>query len=71
MVKVVAPTFSVLMRFSITVQWICIKFGVLIDANSACCHLILGDWSSFSFGVENVLVARFDPPFKCTVNQKL
>ena len=47
------------------------KLGVVIEANSACCILFLGDWSSFSFGVENVLVARFDPPLKCTLKQKL
>ena len=57
--------------FSITVQGICMKFGVVIEPNSACFILLLGDWSSSSFGVENVLVSTFVHPFKSTANKKL
>ena len=59
------------LHFSITVQRICMKFGVVIEPNSACFSLLLGDYSFFSFGVENALVSRFVPPFKCTVDKKL
>ena len=47
------------------------KFGVVIEPNSACFSLFLGDCSFFSFGVDNVLVSRFIFPFKCTVDKKL
>ena len=47
------------------------KFGVDIEPNSACFSLLLGDKTQFIFGVENVLVSRFVPPFKCTVDKKL
>ena len=47
------------------------KFGVVIEPNSACFSLLLGDYSFFSFGVNNVLVSRFVSPFKCTVDKKL
>ena len=33
--------------------------------------LVLCHWSSFGFGIGNVLVSRFVSPFKCTVNTKL
>ena len=59
------------LHFSIIVQWICVKFGVVIEPNSACFSLLLGDWSFFSFGVDSVLVSRFVSPFKCTVDKKL
>ena len=57
--------------FSITVQQICMKIGVGITPNGSCLSLVLCHWSSFSFGVENVLVSRFVSTFKCTVNTKL
>ena len=57
--------------FSITVQQICMKFGVDITPNSGCFSLVLCRWSSFGFGIENVLASRFVSPFKCTVNTKL
>ena len=47
------------------------KFGVVIEPNSACFSLLLGDYSFFSFGVKNALVSRFVSPFKCTVDKKL
>ena len=47
------------------------KFGVVIEPNSACLSLLLGDQSFFSFGVESALVSRFVSPFKCTVDKKL
>ena len=59
------------LHFSIIVQRICVKFGVVIEPSSACFSLLLGDWSFFSFGVDNVLVSRFVSPFKCTVDKKL
>ena len=55
--------------FSITVQWVYMKLGVGIAPNSRCLTLLLGHWNSFSFCVENVLVSRFIPPFKCTVDK--
>ena len=57
--------------FSITVQQICMKLGVEITPNNGCLSLVLCHWSSFGFGVENVLASRFVSPFKCTVNTKL
>ena len=47
------------------------KFSVVIEPNSTCFSLLLGDYTFFSFGVENVLVSRFVSPFKCTVDKKL
>ena len=47
------------------------KFGVVIEPNSGCFSLLLGDQSFFSFGVENALVSRFVLPFKCTVEKNL
>ena len=47
------------------------KFGVVIEHNSAFFSPLLGYWSFFSFGVDNVLVSRFVSPFKCTVNKAL
>ena len=55
----------------ITVQQICMKIVVDLTPNSGCLTLVLCHWSSFGFGVENVLVSRFVSPFKCTVNTKL
>ena len=49
--------------FSITIQQICMKFGVVITPNSGCLSLVLCHWSSFGFGIGNVLVSRFCPPF--------
>ena len=57
--------------FSITVQQICMKIAVDIAPNSGCLSLVLCHWSSFGFGVENVLASRFVSPLKCTVNTKL
>ena len=37
--------------FSITVQQICMKLGVLLAPNSGCLGLILQLWSSSTFGV--------------------
>ena len=56
------------LHFSITVQRICMKFVVVIEPNSTCFSLFLGDCSFFSFGVRNVLVSRFVSPFKCAVD---
>ena len=47
------------------------KFGVAITPNSGCISLLLGDYSSFTFGVEKILVSRFEPPFKCIANKTL
>ena len=57
--------------FSITVQRICMIFGVGIAPNSGCTSLLLGHCCSFSFGAEKVLVPRFVRPFKCTVEKQL
>ena len=57
--------------FSITVQQICIKIDVDLTPNSGCLSLVLCHWSSFGFGIGNVLVSRFVSPFKCTVKTKL
>ena len=46
------------------------KLGAVIEPNSVCFNLLLGDYSFFSFGVENALVSRFVFPFKCTVVKK-
>ena len=35
------------------------KLGVGIAPNSRCLSLLLGHWSSFNFGVGNVLVSSF------------
>ena len=58
-------------NFSIAVHRICMKFGVLIAANSGCLSLVLWHCSSFSFSIENVLVSRFVPHSKCTVSKEL
>ena len=63
--------YIVQLYFSITIKQICMKFGVDIAPNSGCFSLVLCHWSSFGFGVENVLASRFVSPFKCTVNMKL
>ena len=71
MVKVVNHTgvsMLVQLYFSIIVTQICMKIGVDITPNSGCLTLALCHWSSFGFGVENILVSRFVSPFKCTVN---
>ena len=47
------------------------QFGVLVEINSGCIILVLWYRSSFSFSVENVLVSRFVPHSKCTVNKEL
>ena len=47
------------------------KFGVNVATNSACAHLSLGLCSLFTFGVGNLLLHRFDAPFKCTVDKRL
>ena len=57
--------------FSITVQWNHMRFGGTVAPNTSCLSLTLGPCSSFSFGVVNVLLSRFDAPFKCTVNKTL
>ena len=44
------------------------KFGVNVATNSACVILSLGLCSLFIFGVESLLLHRFDAPFKCTVD---
>ena len=58
---VVCVCVLVQLYFSITIQQICMKFGVVITPNSGC--LVLCRWSSFGFGIGNVLVSRFCPPF--------
>ena len=47
------------------------KFGLAVVHNSGCLRFLLGHWSSFHFSIEGVLVSRFVPTFKCTVNKKL
>ena len=47
------------------------KICVNIATTSDCVSLILGPCSLFSFGVGNLLVARFYVPFKCTGDKKL
>ena len=59
------------LHFSIIVQRIFVKFVVVIAPTSGCISLVLCDWSSFSFSIENILVSRFVPHSKCTVNKEL
>ena len=59
------------LHFSIIVQRIFVKFDVVIEPNSACFSLLLGDWSFFSFGIDTVLVSIFVSPFKCTVDKNV
>ena len=58
-------------HFSITVQRIHMRFGVIVAPNSGCLQLTLRLCSPFSFGVASVLLSRFDALFKCTVNKTL
>ena len=44
------------------------KFGVNVATYSDCVCLSLGLCSLFTFGVVNLLLHRFDAPFKCTVD---
>ena len=57
--------------FSIGVERIYTKFVVVIAPTSGCISLVLCDWSSFSFSIENILVSRFVPHSKCTVNKEV
>ena len=57
--------------FSVHFQQNYMRFGVSTTPNSNSLNLDLRLCSSFSFGVENVLVSRFDPPFKCTADKEL
>ena len=47
------------------------KFGVIVATNSGWLSLTLGPCSSFSFALVSVLLSRFDPLFKGTVDNKL
>ena len=47
------------------------RFGGIVAPHSGCLSLTLGLCSSFSFGVVSVLLSKFDPPFKCTVDKNL
>ena len=44
------------------------KFGVNVATNSDCVSLSFGLCSLFTFGVGRLLLHRFDPLFKCTVD---
>ena len=52
-----------------TVQRNRMKFGVIVAINSDCVSLSLRLCSLFTFGVESLLLHRFDAPFKCTVDK--
>ena len=58
-------------HFSITVQRNHMRFDGIVAPNSGCLSLTLGLCSFFGFVVVNVLLSRFDAPFKCTVNKTL
>ena len=57
--------------YSIFVQRNRFKFAGHIAPHSGSFGLSLWHCSSFSFGIEKVLVSRFDSPFKCTAADKL
>ena len=57
--------------YSITVQRNRMKFTVHRGPSNVNLGLSLWHCSSFGFGIENVLVSRSDPPFKCAVDKKL
>ena len=73
-VKVATRTSTFVWRkddFSPTVQRNCMKLGRLVAPDSGCLNPILWHSRSFRFGAENVLVFRFTPLIKCTVDRTL
>ena len=56
---------------SLTVQRICMKFGLAVAHNSGCLNLLLEHWSSFPVGAESILFTTFVSLFKCTVNKEI
>ena len=57
--------------YSISVQRNRFKFAGHIAPHSGSLCLSLWHCSPFSFGIEKVLVSRFDSSFKCTAANKL
>ena len=55
-------------HFSVTVQRNRMKFSGIVAPNSGSLNLNLGPCTSFSFGVVNVLLSRFDSLFKCSAD---
>ena len=74
MVKVVthAGTFvytKINVLLSLTVQRICMKFGLAVAHNSGCLNLLLEHWSSFCVRVASISFSTFVSLFKCTVHK--
>ena len=63
--------YTLVCYFSITAQRNRIKLGTPIAPDSGYLNLILWHCSSFKFSAENILVFRFTPQFKCTVDKKV
>ena len=56
---------------SLTVQQICMKFGLAVAHNSGCLNLLLEHWSSFRVRVASISFSTFVSLFKCTVHKDI